>query len=204
LKSYPVSRPSALYRVFPVTAPRNPRSVLWISPRSTPPPVLPSLSPGRSTSNPETFKPRLGGEPSYSMVAVHTGSAQPAIQISHGVLGFVSYQSLAYNRCVIFIETSIFTKEVQDLLPDDAYRELQQAVLVRPKAGRLIPGSGGLRKLRWNLPQAGKRGGLRIVYYWDSPSDTIYMLLVYKKNRQEDLTQDQLRIVSRLMKEWLG
>jgi hypothetical protein len=104
---------------------------------------------------------------------------------------------------MIFIETSIFTREVQDLLPDDAYRELQQAILVRPKAGRLIPGSGGLRKLRWNLPQAGKRGSLRIIYFWDSPSDTIYMLLVYKKNRQEDLTQDQLRIVSRLMKEWL-
>jgi mRNA-degrading endonuclease RelE of RelBE toxin-antitoxin system len=78
---------------------------------------------------------------------------------------------------MIFIETPIFTREAQALLPDESYRKLQQAILVRPEAGSLIPGSGGLRKLRWNLPQAGKRGSLRIIYYWDTPSDTIYMLL---------------------------
>jgi mRNA-degrading endonuclease RelE of RelBE toxin-antitoxin system len=104
---------------------------------------------------------------------------------------------------MIFIETSIFTRDVQTLLPDDSYRKLQQAILVRPEAGSLIPGSGGLRKLRWSLPQAGKRGSLQIIYYWDTPSDTIYMLLAYKKNKQEDLTQDQLKILSRLIKEWL-
>ncbi len=88
-------------------------------------------------------------------------------------------------------------------MPDDSYRKLQQVILVRPEAGNAIPGSGGLRKLRWNLPQAGKRGGLRIIYYWDTPSDTVYMLLAYKKAKQEDLTQDQLKILSRLIKEWL-
>ena len=53
---------------------------------------------------------------------------------------------------MIFIETPIFTREVQALLPEDSYRKLQQAILARPEAGNLIPGSGGLRKLRWNLP----------------------------------------------------
>ena len=74
-------------------------------------------------------------------------------------------------------------------------------MLVRPEAGKLISWSGGLRKLRWHLPQAGKRGSLRIIYYWDTRSDTIYMLLVCKKSKQEDLTQDQLRILSRLIEE---
>jgi len=60
-----------------------------------------------------------------------------------------------------------------------------------------------LRKLRWNLPRAGKRGSLRIVYFWDTPSDTIYMLLAYNKSKQEDLTQDQPRVLSGLIKEWL-
>lgn len=104
---------------------------------------------------------------------------------------------------MIFIETSIFTREVQALLPDDLYRKLQQALLVRPEAGTLIPGGGGLRKLRWILPRAGKRGGLRIIYYWDMPSDTIYMLLAYKKSKQQDLTQDQVKTLNRLIKEWL-
>jgi len=104
---------------------------------------------------------------------------------------------------MIFIETPIFTREVEHLLPDDSYRKLQQAILVRPEAGNLIQGSGGLRKIRWNLPGTGKRGSLRIIYYWDTPSDTIYMLLAYKKSKQEDLTQDQLKILSKLLKEWL-
>jgi hypothetical protein len=104
---------------------------------------------------------------------------------------------------MIFIETSVFTRELQALLPEDSYRELQQAILFRPEAGNLIPGGGGLRKLRWNLPTAGKRGSLRIIYYWDVPADTICMLLVYKKNKQENLTQEQIRVLSRLIKEWL-
>ena len=104
---------------------------------------------------------------------------------------------------MVFIETTIFTREIEALLPDDSYRRLQQALVVRPEAGSLIPGGGGLRKLRWNLPQAGKRGSLRIIYYWDAPGDTVYMLLAYKKSRQQDLTPDQLKILSRLVTEWL-
>ena len=104
---------------------------------------------------------------------------------------------------MIFIETPIFTDEVRNLLPDENYRALQLALLFRPDAGALIPGSGGLRKLRWHLAQSGKRGGLRVLYYWDRPADTLYMLWIYKKNRQEDLTADQLKILSRLVKEYL-
>ena len=59
---------------------------------------------------------------------------------------------------MIFIETSIFTKEIQRLMSDDNYRMLQAAVMLRPDAGNLIKGSGGLRKIRWNLPGIGKRG----------------------------------------------
>jgi mRNA-degrading endonuclease RelE of RelBE toxin-antitoxin system len=73
---------------------------------------------------------------------------------------------------MIFIETSIFTKEIQHLLSDDNYRMLQTALMLRPDAGSLIKGSGGLRKIRWSLPGTGKRGALRIIYYW-SASDTI-------------------------------
>lgn len=110
---------------------------------------------------------------------------------------------MAYNLLMIFIETSIFTKEIQRLISDDHYRMLQTALMLRPDAGKLIKGSGGIRKIRWNLPGIGKRGALRIIYYW-SPPDTIYMLFPYRKSEQEDLTPDQLKILRRMAKEFLS
>ena|SRR5919106_346582 len=102
---------------------------------------------------------------------------------------------------MIFVETPIFTREVRDLLSDDDYRNLQCALLLRPEAGPIIRGSGGLRKVRWTLGARGKRGGLRVIYYWDKPKEYIYMLLVYPKSRQEDLTREQLRTLRKLVKE---
>ena len=104
---------------------------------------------------------------------------------------------------MVFIETPIFTKLVKELLPDEHYRELQRILLLRPDAGHIIQGSGGLRKIRWNIPGRGKRGGVRIIYYWDVPGDTIYMLLIFKKSKQEDLTPEQLKTLRNLVKEWL-
>lgn len=104
---------------------------------------------------------------------------------------------------MIFIETSIFTKEIRRLLPDDEYKQLQSDLMLRPEAGAIIKGSGGLRKIRWNLPGEGKRGGLRIIYYFDPPT-TVYMLLPYKKTDQEDLTILQMKFLRNLIKEWLA
>ena len=86
---------------------------------------------------------------------------------------------------MIFIETPIFTKEIQKYLSDDGLRNMQSALLLRPEAGDLIPGSGGLRKLRWAGGGKGKRGGLRIIYYIDYP-ETIYLLFPYKKSKKEE------------------
>ena len=104
---------------------------------------------------------------------------------------------------MIFIETPLFTKLIKDFLPDDNYRLLQQTILIRPEVGDLIRGGGGLRKLRWNVPGGGKRGGLRIIYYWDVPENTIYMLLPYRKSKQKDLTPAQLKVLRNLIKEGL-
>ncbi|MGA1825413.1 MAG: type II toxin-antitoxin system RelE/ParE family toxin [bacterium] len=104
---------------------------------------------------------------------------------------------------MIFIETPIFTKRLRELLSDDDFRKLQLALVLRPEAGKVIPESFGLRKLRWNILGSGKRGGLRLICYWDTPNETIYMLLMYKKSKQEDITPDQLKILRNLVKEWL-
>ena len=104
---------------------------------------------------------------------------------------------------MLFIETPIFTKLVTDLMPDDEYRKIQLALVLRPEAGKIIPGSGGLRKIRWKSSGSGKRGGLRLIYFWDVQVDRIYMLLIYKKSKQEDLTPSQLKILRNLVKEFL-
>ena len=103
-----------------------------------------------------------------------------------------------------FIETPVFTKDVRDLLSDEEYRGLQLALLLRPEQGSVIPGSGGLRKVRWRLKGKGKRGGLRVIYYWITPEDTIYMLLLYEKSTQEDLTPEQAKVLRQLVREELG
>jgi hypothetical protein len=100
-----------------------------------------------------------------------------------------------------FVETPIFTREVLRLLSDEKYRALQLALLLRPEQGALMPGSGGLRKIRWASKGRGKRGGIRAIYYWERESETFYMLLAYVKNEQENLTPRQLRILRRLVKE---
>ena len=100
-----------------------------------------------------------------------------------------------------FVETPIFTKELRSAIDDDDYQALQTALLLRPEQGRLIPGTGGLRKIRWAGKGHGRSGGYRIIYYWDKASETVYMLYLYAKNRQENLTPQQAKLPSRLVQE---
>jgi len=98
------------------------------------------------------------------------------------------------------IETTVFTGRIKDVLSDNEYSELQQALVINPSAGVVIPGGGGLRKLRWAVSGKGKSGGLRIIYYWHVGNDRIYMLFVYKKSEQADLTNKQLAILKEHVK----
>lgn len=104
---------------------------------------------------------------------------------------------------MIFIETPVFTALLPDYLSDESYSALQQALLLRPDAGQIIPGGRGLRKLRWRTEQGGKRGGLRVIYYWYAAGEAAYMLYIYRKNEQEDLTPKQVKVLSRLVEEYL-
>lgn len=90
-----------------------------------------------------------------------------------------------------------------DLLPDTDYRALQSALMLRPEQGVLIKGSGGLRKIRWSGAGRGKRGGLRIIYYWHEGEESFYMLLAYSKSDQDDLSSRQLKILSCAVREEL-
>ena len=100
-----------------------------------------------------------------------------------------------------FIETPVFTAAVTRLLDDEHYRHPQIALMLRPEQGPIVPGSGGLRKVRWARPYSGRRGGLRVIYYWAPAERVIYMLYVYSKNEQGDLTPAQTRALGRLVRE---
>ncbi len=100
-----------------------------------------------------------------------------------------------------FIETLLFSKAARGLLNEEEIAQLQMTLMFYPAMGAFIPGSGGLRKLRWLGVGKGKRGGLRIIYYWVSQDHQIYLLYVYKKNQQEDLTAEQIEYLRRLLEE---
>ena len=100
-----------------------------------------------------------------------------------------------------FVETPIFTKVITRLLDDESYRGLQVALILRPEQGPLIRSGGGLRKVRWARLGAGKRGGLRVIYYWSAAETAFYMLYAYSKNEQGDLTPAQTRQLGRLVRE---
>ena len=97
-------------------------------------------------------------------------------------------------------ETSVFTRIITGLLSDDEYLELQVFLVAHPDSGVLIPGGGGVRKLRWAGSGRGKRGGTRIIYYWGDP-EVLLMLFAYEKNETGDLTPRQLQQLRILAKE---
>jgi hypothetical protein len=100
---------------------------------------------------------------------------------------------------MVIVETSVFTRQVQKLITDEEYQELQLALAERPDLGAIIAGSGGLRKVRWSMPGRGKRGGVRVIYYWAVELNQLLMLLIYAKSEQDDLSREQLQMLRKIV-----
>lgn len=92
-----------------------------------------------------------------------------------------------------FVETKLFTRLVQGYLSEAEYAELQNFLIEHPEAGDIIPGSGGVRKLRWRAKGRGKRGGYRVIYYARLAQGQIWMLTMYPKNVAENIPAHLLR-----------
>ena len=103
---------------------------------------------------------------------------------------------------MVFIETPIFTKLIQELMSDDEYRELQKALISRPDLGDVMRNSGGLRKIRWKQEGRGKSGSVRVIYYWVTADDQFRMMYVYSKGKQESLTAAQLAALRKIVERW--
>lgn len=91
---------------------------------------------------------------------------------------------------LVFFETPLFSRYRPHYLTEEDYRELQNTLLQNPEFGDVMQGTGGFRKMRWhdNRRQKGKRGGLRIIYYYFIEQHQIWLFTIYDKNEMTDLT----------------
>ena len=112
--------------------------------------------------------------------------------------------SLMIELPITVVEAQPFLSQVDAYLSDAERHRLIDFVAHHPEAGDLIRGTGGLRKLRWAMKGGGKRGGLRLIYYFYNPEWPVFLLTIYRKTEQQDLTSEQrlrLRRLLRILKD---
>ena len=95
--------------------------------------------------------------------------------------------------------TRTYERAIRKLIPEAARKEMEAAIVADPRSAPVIPGTGGIRKLRWAGSGRGKRGGIRTVYFYHAGPEAIYMLTAYAKADRDDLTPDDRKALSRLV-----
>jgi len=90
-----------------------------------------------------------------------------------------------------------FEEVYLDYLSDGEYLGLQSFLLQYPEAGKVVPGSGGVRKVRWAMSGKGKSGGVRVIYYFKRQDDEIWLLTIYSKNEVENIPAHVLRQIAK-------
>ena len=95
----------------------------------------------------------------------------------------------------------MFTRLITAVMTDEEYRLLREALLRRPAHGDLIKDTGGVRKLRWGTDGRGKRGSVRVIYYWHAAKEMFLMLYVYRKSEQKDLTAKQREVLAKVVRQ---
>jgi mRNA-degrading endonuclease RelE of RelBE toxin-antitoxin system len=103
---------------------------------------------------------------------------------------------------MVFIETPGFSEIRINYWDDEEYRLFQTFLTLIPAAGEVIRGTGGLRKIRWGTQGRGKRGGVRVIYYWLGGKSRFYLMTMYAKNEVADLTPAQCRSLKGILQEW--
>ena len=111
----------------------------------------------------------------------------------------MAYIGQMLTRPVTIAETAVFMRQAADIWNDDERSEFVDFIARNPEAGDLIPGSGGIRKIRWRRQGAGKRGGVRVIYFYYGIDMPLYLLMIYAKARRDDLSRDARRTVQALV-----
>jgi len=105
---------------------------------------------------------------------------------------------------MVFVESSMYSARVGRYLSDDERSAMETRLILQPDAGALIPGSGGLRKLRWRMGGKGKRSGVRVIYYWSRGGSRMFLATIYSKAEWSDVPKAILRRLSQGVQEWLS
>jgi|SRR5579859_4784941 len=123
-----------------------------------------------------------------------TERRQPGHKMQWTEYTLIAYDSYTYapsvQLCMEFIEAPAFTRHLPEYLNDDEYRTLQHRLGENPELGSLMPGTSGFRKLRWADVRRGKgrRGGLRVIYYYFASDNQIWLMTLYDKAEAADLS----------------
>jgi hypothetical protein len=106
---------------------------------------------------------------------------------------------------LVFLETPLFTRLLGGYLTDESYRKLQRALMENPEMGDVMPGTGGFRKVRWEDGRRGKgkRGGLRVIYYYLSADHQIWFFTLYDKGEAVDLTVEEKKALKKAIQDEL-
>lgn len=97
---------------------------------------------------------------------------------------------------VTVVETPVFLRQADAIWDENDRQALVDHIARNPESGNLIPGTGGVRKVRWTRPGSGKRGGARVIYFYYHADAPLFLLLAYAKASRTDMTQDEKRAAS--------
>jgi hypothetical protein len=102
------------------------------------------------------------------------------------------------RRFITVAETPLFSRQARQVWDDAELAAFIDFIARNPEEGDLIPETGSVRKIRWARPGSGKRGGARVIYFYHSGDRPLYLLMVYAKARQENLTAEEKKAVRKL------
>jgi hypothetical protein len=102
------------------------------------------------------------------------------------------------TRPITVAETYMFRRQAEKIWTEDELAVLIDHLAFNPEDGDVIPGTGGIRKVRWGKAGTGKRGGVRVIYFYHNADMPLYLLLAYAKAQASDLTPDEKRMLTAL------
>jgi hypothetical protein len=110
----------------------------------------------------------------------------------------MAYITKVARRFITVAETPLFIRQAAAVWDDHERDAFIEFIAQNPKEGDVIPDTGGVRRIRWARPGSGKRGGARVIYFFHSGDRPLYLLMVYAKARQENLTPEEKKVVRKL------